>query len=154
MDPRSLTAAAIQFADVAVRVISATGSIISRLKSSKGKVERALIELDSLIPLIKDLQGFMEKEYDTMLSSTNNEHIISLVTLIHEAGKDLKELEKLLSRLQPRSDDGLLKKGRKAAVTTSSEEEILNRFGRIERLKTSLLAWLQYKNLTLSVKQQ
>ncbi len=147
----------VQFADVGWRACKGVYRLYSDLENAPLKIQIACRNLKQLLDLVRnlrsDLLALHTGTQSPLGACISPADFSEAVKWVESCTRTATELEQKLDSLQPNGQDHLLRRAWRAVVTVKRESEILEDFGRLESLKSSLLLWYESKTFSLMEKQ-
>jgi hypothetical protein len=146
-----LVAAAAQFADLGAKVLLGLSSLISSLRDVPSRIESAATALKIFVDLSHALRAHLETLPPPAISEATQTQIKDL---FDACGSETCAITNILEEITTKTSDNKLAKTWKRLVGVKREKDILERFERLERHKSSLVLLLEDQVVFFGIQQQ
>lgn len=153
----AIAAAVVQFLDVSSRLFSTLSRFCENLEHVPRKVRDTVQELkvfrQLVYPLDSDIRAPNTGPASTLSGALSPDNVNLAVSLLDQCITQVQQLEETLQPLMLKACDYGIKKRWRAVAGLKVEKEILDRWTRLQGLKSTLNLWYSHQTL-LSIKYQ
>ncbi len=148
-----ITAAAVQFLDVAARLAKTLSRVYGDFQHMPRKVKAIAEELTGFTQLIRilnsDIQAPNTGTASTLDGALSPASIALATGLFGQCTVEAQHMEDIIRPLVPKASDTVMKRGRRTVVGLRKENEILDTWMRLQGHKVNLSLWYHRETLLL-----
>lgn len=149
-----IAAAALQFIQLGTKLLIAASKLRSKLENATGKVNASERSAQQLVYLVRMLEADLQPTSSTTLANVlMTESKAEAEHILEDCSKEASSLLDLLHGFTVKPEDSFVKGKMRVLSYIKNEEEIEERFKRLDELSSRLILWYHHQTLSSQKKQ-